>query len=445
MGRPGHCVDAVTMRILHPVLARGTRHSRIALAAILVLAAAESSSMASPLDLFGFGGRSPGMVGLGVATSTDFDSVFLNPSGLAGTKNKRVTFGGMAAGFSLSMNDRDTNTATAGGVVFGGALPLTLGGYLADKGVTLGLGFHIPTAAINRARHPLPGVPTYALLESRAHVIGLMVAAGARIDENWRAGIGILALAQLSGSIDVTTDSAGRFATRSEQQLLTRFAPIIGVTREFAQKGLTLGATFRGVSRSDYDLVVTTDLGDAIPLDLPTLRIAGNAQYDPLTVAVESAWRRGEVTYSAQLAYQRWSAYPLPTENPVDGSPPQEPPGFHDIVVPRLGAEWSHLIGDSIVALRGGYSFVMTPAPEMSGRQSLLDNHRHVAAIGVGLSRPTARWPVHVNAWLQGHLLAPRSHTKDLDQYMAGEIVPFYRMKTAGVIYVGGLSLGVDY
>ena len=43
---------------------------RVALAAALVAAMA-APSIASPLDLFGFGGRSPGLAGTGAASTTD--------------------------------------------------------------------------------------------------------------------------------------------------------------------------------------------------------------------------------------------------------------------------------------------------------------------------------------------------------------------------------------
>src|SRR5690606_32003913 len=116
------------------------------------------------------------------------------------------------------------------------------------------------------------------------------------------------------------------------------------------------------------------------------------SQYDPLTVAVEAAWQwRPGVRLGAQLAYQRWSAYPPPTRTPVDGKPAPPSPGFHDIAVPRVAAEWALRLGATHVSARGGYSFVLSPAPEMSGPASLLDNHRHVVAAGIGVAWPGTR------------------------------------------------------
>lgn len=414
-----------------------------AAAAILLLGAVGAS--ASPLDLFGFGGRSPGMAGTGVAIATGYDSVYLNPAGLADIRHKRLTLGGVYGDFALTMNGVETGTEPAAGMVFGGAVPIPLGDWMRDR-VGFAIGLFVPTAAINRARAPFPGQPTFALLESRSQVVGLQTAVGFRIDRRWRVGVGMLALAALRGGIDVTTDAAGRFTSKSEEELISYFTPIVGARYAMPEHDLELGLTFRGVSRSDYNLEVTNDLGDSLPLTIPTILIAGASQYDPLTLALEAAWRgRPDLTLALQLAYQRWSAFPLPTQNPVAVTIAQQPPGFHDIVVPRLAAEWRVRDGGAVtLALRGGYWFAMSPAPEMSGQQSLLDNHRHVFSAGLGLGWPGGTVPLYLDLWLQAHLLVPRRHVKDPDQYQPGDEVPFTVMDTSGHILVGGLTVGVD-
>ena len=405
--------------------------------------AAAGTGQASPLDLFGFGGRSPAMVGTGVATATDYDAVYLNPAGLADTPGKRITLGTMGGQMFLYRDDRRSDTDAISGLIIGGALDLPLGGVLRDR-IGLGMGFHVPFSAINRARQPLPGVPVHALLESRTHVIAVQGAVGVKLSSRWRAGLGVLALAELGGTIDVTADGFGRFATVSEQQLLTRFAPVAGARYLRPEQNLQLGLTFRGTSRSDYDILVTNDLGDTLPITIPTVRIAGVSQYDPLTVAVEAAWQKQPaLTLIAQLAYQRWSAYPAPTGNPVANGREPEEPGFHDIAVPRIAAEWRIDWGKTRIATRGGYSFFWSPAPEMDGRQSLLDNHRNIFALGLGLAWPETKLPFSIDAWAQLHHLIPRSHTKDPAAYGPDEELPFDTLDTGGVITVGGITLGV--
>lgn len=413
-------------------------------AAVLGLAAAATlvaaPARASTLDLFGFGMRSPGLAGAGVATADDYEAVYANPAGLAEVRHKRATVGAVLADFALRLDDADAGVDTATGLVLGGAVPVPLGGAGKDR-VGLGFGFYVPNSAINRARQPFPGQPTYVLLANRAHVVALQVALGVRVTPRLSVGAGVIALAILRGGIDVSTDAGGHFVSSSEQRLLTRFAPVLG--GRYRRGDLALGLTLRAPSRSDYDITVTTDLGDAVPLELPPIRIAGASQYDPLTVAAEAALRRGPVELSAQLAWQRWSAFPPPTLNAVSGTPAQQPPGFHDTVVPRLAAEWTRAAGRLTTQARMGYALLLSPAGEQRGQQSLLDNHRHLLAVGASLAI-AGRLPVRLDLFGQLHLLQPRTHVKEPGLQVGDDPVPFASIRTGGHVLVVGAALGVD-
>ena len=411
----------------------------LATAATTLLARAPAGA-ASTLDLFGFGMRSPGLAGAGVASADDYEAVYANPAGLAHARHKRATVGALVADFALKLDGNDAGVDTASGLVLGGALPVPLGGAAKDR-VGLGFGFYVPNSAINRAQAPFPGQPTYVLLANRAHVVAVQVGLGARITPRLSVGVGVVALAELRGHIDVSTDAGGRFVSNSEQQLLTRFAPIVGGRYQLG--ATTLGLAVRAPSRSDYDIQVTTALGDAIPLELPPNRIAGASQYDPLTVAAEAAHRRGPLLGSAQLAWQRWSAFPQPTLNAVSGTLPQQPPAFHDTVVPRLALEWSRAAGKLALAARGGYALLLSPAGEQRGQQSLLDNHRHLLALGGSLAI-AGRLPIRLDVFAQLHVLQARRHTKDPGLQVGDAPVPFDRIDTGGHIVVLGAALGVE-
>jgi long-chain fatty acid transport protein len=397
-----------------------------------------SAAHASPLELFGFGGRSPALGATGVAAADDFDCTYLNPAGLADVQRRRISLGTLVGDFELSGTGVDRTVDDATGIEIGGALPIPLGGALEHR-VGLGIGLYIPTQAINVARAPRPGAPFFALLEDRSQVVGVQIAAGVRLTPKLSVGAGFLALAALRGKVDIAPDASGRFASTSEEQLVSRFSPILGVRwRPRGDDSLVFGATFRYESKSTYDLSINADLGNALPVALPQLRVAGTAQFDPTTLAAEVAWRpraHPSLLLLGQLQWQHWSAYPLPTENPVAAMPPQEDPGFSDTVTPRVGIEWHHDSGDWELALRGGYFFFLSPAPEMTGQQALLDNHRHVFSIGVGLAAPHGTVPLHVDAWFQTHVLMSRHHDRP---------DPQQDIDTSGAIFVGGLMLGVD-
>jgi hypothetical protein len=419
----------------------GVSWARIAGALCVLLTVAPAA--ASPLRLFGYGGRSPATGGTGVASTTDYESVLLNPAGLAHT-HKRLTIGGLLGQVSLKIDDADVDTDLANGTVFGLSVPIGFGGALKDR-VGFALGLYIPNETLNKVKSPFPGEPSFAILENAAHVIAIQLATGVKIDSNWSVGVGTRILASLRGAIDVQADSAGRFTTRSEQQLITDFAPVIGV-RYRQSDTITWGVAVTGKSESSYDITVKSDLGVSVPITLPGLLMAGTPQYDPLTAAFEIGWRSSpSLLLSGYLAWEHWSAFPLPTEDPVvGGEPKQVQPDYHDTLVPKISAEWTLHAGHTRIELRGGYGFIMTPAPEQSGPQSFLDNHRHVLASGVGLSWPTAKFPLRIDTWVQFHVLQPRSHTKDAAAFTPSNPPPFDTVDTGGSIVAGGLTLGVD-
>jgi long-subunit fatty acid transport protein len=414
-------------------------HARGLLVGLAMLAARDAR--ASTLDLFGFGMRAPALAGTGVATANDYESVYANPAGLAEVTEKRATVGAVIADFRTKMAGSIVGDSSSG-TVLGGVVPIPLEGWAKGRFV-LGFGFYVPNQALNRVRAPFPGVPQFALLENRSHVIAIQIGVGMQLDEKLSLGVTAIVLAALRGGIDVTTDASANFSADSEQRLIAQFSPVLGAKWK-ASKQLTYGVTARAPVRSDYDILVTSDLGEALPLELPEIRIAGTAQYDPLIVAAEVAWRpRENLLLAGHLAYHRWSAYPLPTKNPVPGTPAQQPPGFEDRPVPRLAVEWTQRAGSATFAARAGYAFMWSPAPEMTGQQSLLDNHRHVTSVGFGTAL-SGKLPVRIDVFAQWHHLQRRTHTKDPELQLEGEIPVFDKLGTSGNVFVAGAALGLD-
>ena len=111
-----------------------------------------------------------------------------------------------------------------------------------------------------------------------------------------------------------------RCVTTSDQRLVTNVSPIVGGNYRFSET-LAAGMTFRGPSRSDYNIEIDTEL-EAIPIGLPELAVAGNAQYDPLMVAVGGALAvRPDVKLLVDLEYRRWSAFPQADREPRGDKP----------------------------------------------------------------------------------------------------------------------------
>ena len=183
-------------------------------------------------------------------------------------------------------------------------------------------------------------MPRLALLDGRTETVSVLVVASARISRKWRIGAGVLALAALIGNIAITPDAAGHITTVSEEQLVTDYAPVVGL-RYDPLRWLSLGLVLRGESKSEYDLKVTNSLGARLPISLPTLRIAGVAQYDPLQIQVEGAFRHRWLLLNLGVVWKHCSAFPRPVDTATPGALAHPPSRYHYTPVPRVGAEAS--------------------------------------------------------------------------------------------------------
>jgi hypothetical protein len=164
-----------------------------------------------------------------------------------------------------------------------------------------------------------------------------------------------------------------------------------------------LGAVFRGESKSTYDIAITSNLGASVPLQLPTLRVAGVAQFDPMQAAVEAAFRLSAwLTVDAGVTWKHWAGFTQPTENATLGAPPLAAPDFRDTAVPRLAFEASATIAHVELRGRAGYFF------EWSGARGpvLLDADRHVLTAGAGLAWRNSLTTLQLDAFGQWHHLA---------------------------------------
>ncbi|MCP4443828.1 MAG: hypothetical protein GY811_00600 [Myxococcales bacterium] len=403
----------------------------------------QTTASASPLELYGFGGRSSAMAGTGIGSCANFDCVYLNPAGLGRVRHKLVTGGFSYSNLDLEIDGKQSRAENSLATTFGLVVPLRLGGALRER-LTLALGIFVPKQAVARARAPRLGEPTFALLDSRSEIIGIQVAFGYAFRRNWSFGAGVLALATLEGLIHVDVDGAGRFQSRSEQTLKAGYAPVFGARYEDPASPYRIGVSMRGESTAGYDIDITNDLSASLPLSLPLLQIIGTPQYDPAMVGAELVYQaRPDLTISAQLEYKRWSSYLRPNKNPLPNGAALPTPGFHDTVVPRLGVEWQSHLGGTELSLRSGYAFLYSPAPEMKGPQSLLDNHRHLMAAGLGLAWPETKYPFRINLWAQYHELVGRTHHKDASLYEDPSDRPFTSVHGDGRILIGGFTLGV--
>lgn len=373
------------------------------------LLALPAPARASEPDLFGMGARSGAMAGTGAADSEGYDATYSNPAGLVGPTRRRLTLGYIGAQYHLHLDGARRPVDATNGLLIGADLPLPFGGVLKDR-IALGLGFYFPAGLINRARDGYPDQPRLALLDDRTQVVSVLVAAGVRITRRVTLGAGVLALAALVGEIDIRP-VGGSITTVAEEQLVASYTPVVGARVQAASR-LRIGLTFRGESRSRYDIEIKNNLGPALPIELPTLRVAGTAQFDPMQIALEGAlevtrWLR----LDAGATWKHWSSYDQPVDNATLGAPPLPPPGYHDTAVPRIAGEAHLERGRLELAGRLGYFFEWSPAPDGPDRV-LLDADRHVLTVGGGLSYHGSAFSFQLDLFGQWHHLADSSRVR---------------------------------
>ena len=211
---------------------------------------------------------------------------------------------------------------------------------------------------------------------------------------------------------------------------------------------LSLGLAYRSALFHKLEAVAPTQVelgGVLVQLDL---LLEAVSWYSPQQAAVGAAWEPSAgLTVAGDLTWYDWSAWPGPFVHPSPSTdsavgrtlpyPPSEPPGFTDIVVPRLGLELDH---DSVWAARVGYGYRPTPAPQPAGLANLLDGDMHTLALGGGYCHTVKEgYVLQVAASLSVGLLSDRHVDKGgsqpvLDTYDFG-----------GTVLEAGLTLSAGY
>lgn len=375
------------------------------------------------------------MGGTGVASATGVDATYANPALLSLVRANQLTIGFVGASFDLHADGPGlpgrVSTLPAKGYVVGAAVPIPFGGVLRDR-IAAGLAFYAPTDTLVRASIHYPETPEFPLLADRAQSLTMRLGVGADIGYGLRVGVGVAALANLVGAVDVGS-SGGTAGSSVGEQLIATYAPAVGLTWDLpVDRGpddrprWRVGASYRGSLGAT--LGVNVDASQLTTLNLPVLHIAGVAQYDPDELAFEVAYMRDGWTVAAGVTWKHWSAYPgvfEPTIVCPAGQPcaALTPPtiALSNTLVPRLGAEkrWA-LVHRAILRLRAGVFYEPTPVPgSLASSQAydlasqglvdvptrFFDASRVVLSAGGGVDMGDHA-PFTVDFWAQCHVLS---------------------------------------
>jgi long-chain fatty acid transport protein len=409
-------------------------------AAVLCACAVASPAAASPEDIFGYGARTSAMGATGAAHARGYEVAFANPALASLARENSRVLGMVAANPRLSAAGAGlpgrVSVDAVRSVLIGLEVPLPLGGPLTRR-VGLALGFATPLDVIVRGRVLYPERTQFPVLADRGQSLTLRAGLGVDVGHGLRLGLGVAALAELTGKVVAATDVSGRVGTSVESQLVATYAPAFGATwetrlgtRRRDRARLRVGVVARGELDARFSVVVDGTKLSSLPI--PRFDIAGMAQYDPKQIAVEVAREDDLHTFALQVAGKRWSAFPgivQPTIVCSDGdrscgiAPPRI--GWRDTFAVRAGVErrLSFAPGATFAA-RAGASFETSPLPAelptseayaraVSGvvqvPTAYFDASRVVSSLGVGVALARPLPPVSIDVFVQCHTLLPRT------------------------------------
>lgn len=419
----------------------------------LAWAAAASPASASPQDLFGYGGRTPGLAMTGTSYAEGYEAVFANPAGLGPVRRRALAIGFSGGSFALNIDGERSPLTPPRGMVIGFQLPLPFGDVLEDR-ITIGGAFYTPAEALLRGTVRFPAVPQWTVID-RAQVIAIMLGVGIDFHgvlDGFHVGIGVAALADVFGELDVRLDETNAFSSVVELQLVATYAPTAGVSYRTDDWGI--GLTYRHENQSRMDLSVRAE---DLPIAVPVLHVGGLVQYDPPTIVAEGYWRPiPDLMLVLNLTERLWNFYPGPQVPTTDMGRNAPAPELQPYPSPRVAAEGTFRDATFELALRGGYAFEPSPAPNarMAPRRTatgqpvpddvvpyrLVDNHRHVLTAGLGVTVFLSGGERLVfDAFGQLHVLQDRTHDIGASESSATP------MTTGGVVLFGGWTLRVEF
>lgn len=336
-------------------------------AAMLVLSLGLSpEAWAGAVDLYGFGARSMGRGGGGIARVHDSTGVFTNPAGLARMEHAdlSVSYNVLRMRFSELPEVRwDTNRdgwldetdgplqpssdyGNSDGVMISIGRPI-------GRRLGIGIAGFVPVNELMRIRTFEPAIPTYLMYENRTHRYELAAGFGWEQLPGIHAGGAVEMLARARYEIAVTLDAPVRTATeedgsvgdlvgpltldahRMSLDLVPALAPIVGVMWDAGElveplDGLVLAGSWRGSSGLPVDVDVDLQANVRVeqagtledPVIIPVLapiRMDFFDHYVPSRLAFAGAWEAEGWAVNLDVYRYGWSALQVSIAEVVGG------------------------------------------------------------------------------------------------------------------------------
>ncbi|MEC7525450.1 MAG: outer membrane protein transport protein [Myxococcota bacterium] len=444
---------------------------RALLLTLAALSLAPSIAVAQPMDTYGMGSRSVALGGAVTADVEDFSANYYNPAGLVRSGELRVGVGWFGAHHMFEVNGYDSNVDPVHGIVLG----LNVPGRIDDFRFAFGLGVHLNDQRVSRTRTLPRERPRWELYDNRGQRTYLATSLSIQPFDWLRIGGGIAFLSYsknnllIRGDIDFANPSLNsQLEHQLTAELITIRYPQVGVQVQ-PLEWLNFGLVYRGEYALDNTLVAevgtldssgrpSIDARDAtriivgevvIPGYLSLLSQSVNA-YVPHQISFgASVEPTPDLRISFEATYLFWSLYQSPIGSSAIDLRIAVPPelqdtimvpdsltqgvpadaNFSDRIVPRVGVEYTAVRNtDLAFAVRAGYFYENSPAPNQGGAFNLIDTDRHAWSVGAGLElfqlRPvlpgSLAMDVHFQyGWLPSRTMIKESPIDPIGDYTA--------------------------
>ncbi len=392
-----------------------------------------TQALAGIEDSYGFGSRATALGGAFSALADDLSAAWYNPAGLALAESSG------AAGIDLHVGvlwvhpalQADLARIDGTRLVFDGApvagdvdhgvepvlgfniaAGFDFGRILGLDGIHLGVAVHVPAGVAFRWDVIGPQELTWTMYRDRTQRMSILPALALRPHPTVGFGVGVrVTLDNETNSESVLRQNADGTLTAelgNAARAQPRAAPYIGLLVE-PLEWLRLAVTVRAaLDTEDFGY---TDV-DATRLESLGLASFGYSHrfsryYSPVEVTVGLGLHFEPVRITADVTWSAWSDF-------VDPSRAGERLS-DDTVTPRFGVATRVHRSTELMA---GYSYYSTPFDNRAGWANLVDNDKHIAAIGTRTELAAFGGPNVSLSWhAQAHVLRDRREVKDWTRF----------------------------
>lgn len=361
-------------------------------------------------NIFGIGAYSQGMgsVSLVQGVPSPFQT-YAAPAALGFLRNVEVSVGAQYMDSrlrpfgSLVLNSNGTiGEFNSAGVLSGGGQVFAMGLPIGKvRPLTLGAVVYLPFSSLVRVSGAPVNYPFYPLYNDLSRNFFLVIGAGYELFDGLALGINFRSTTQSNAFYSLRSDNTINYsASAVEAKGQSRIsASVLFDAERRGGAPFSIGAMYR--ARAGLQTKLAADVTAFVPIQGELISFPS---YSPAEWVLMGAARFNDNwKTSLDVAWVKWSDYvsPYGTGNinsyAVDSV--RKEALFRDILVPRIGVEYTHRSSGFFKQsqYRVGYLYHPSPVPDQTGDSNFVDNNRHLFSLGWGLG--------FSNPWREGDLV----------------------------------------